>query len=140
MMIQLKKQYVEDIIAHVLKEDPKEACGLIAGIQGYVVKLYHMKNIADSPHRFSMDPSDLLHVNREMDTNGWDLLAIYHSHTHSEAYPSSTDVEMATWADGKSIWPQTYYILISLLDKKNPKIRAFRITDGIINEEIFQII
>jgi len=139
-MIQLKKQYIEDIIAHVLKEDPKEACGLIAGVQGYAVNLYHMENIADSPYKFSMNPNDLLHINREIDTNGWDLLAIYHSHTHSEAYPSSTDVKMATWPDGKSIWPKTYYVLISLLDKKNPKIRAFRIIDGVINEESLQII
>ena len=58
-----------------------------------------------------------------------------HSHTHSPAYPSDTDVRIATWEDGTSVWPDTLYVLISLINHENPEVRAFSINDGIVAEE-----
>ena len=72
-----------------------------------------------------MDPKELYQTTREMEDHGWDLIAIYHSHTHSQAYPSATDIRLATWPDGASIWPGSYYILVSLEDKAKPVVRAF---------------
>ncbi len=71
---------------------------------------------------------------REIDDSGWDVVAIYHSHTHSEAYPSATDVRLATWSDA-------YYVLVSLLNREDPAVRAFRIEeDGTIREEEVRIV
>jgi proteasome lid subunit RPN8/RPN11 len=63
-----------------------------------------------------------------MDRKGWDLVGIYHSHTHTEAYPSKTDVELA-------FYPEALYFIVSLQDRQAPVIRAFRISDGQIAEE-----
>ena len=70
---------------------------------------------------------------RDRDVNGLEG-AIYHSHTHSEAYPSDTDVRLA------EPWPDTLFILISLLDKSHPVIRAFLIEDNEIIEQDVRII
>jgi len=139
-MLELERRYADEIVAHALEKDPNECCGILAGQDGRVTRLYRVTNVEHSPYRYSMDPKDLLVINREIDDSGSELLAIYHSHTHSEAYPSATDVRMATWPDGKSIWPEAYYILVSLLDKNSPAIRAFRIEDGTINEEELRIV
>jgi proteasome lid subunit RPN8/RPN11 len=137
--LEIAKQYVDEMVSHALEDDPDECCGILAGPDGKVVKLYRMTNTERSPYRYSMDPKEQISVNREMDDNGWELLAIYHSHTHSAAYPSSTDVRMATWPDGTSIWPDAHYILVSLEDHNNPPVRAFRITDGSVTEEELRV-
>ena len=137
--MEIAKRYVDEMVSHALEDDPDECCGILAGPDGKVVKLYRMTNTERSPYRYSMDPKEQISVDREMDDNGWELLAIYHSHTHSAAYPSSTDVRMATWPDGTSIWPDAHYILVSLEDHDNPPVRAFRITDGSVTEEELRV-
>ena len=132
-MLQLERQYVDEIIAHAMEDDPNECCGILAGQDGRVAKLYRMTNAEQSPYRYSMDPQELYHTYREIDDAGWDVVAIYHSHTHSEAYPSATDVRLATWSDA-------YYILVSLLDREDPSVRAFRIEDERIREEEVRIV
>ncbi len=61
------------------------------------------------------------------------MLAIYHSHTHTEAYPSPTDVSLAAW-------PEAYYLIVSLADEANPVLRAFRIQDGQVSEEELEVV
>ena len=104
------------------------AAGILAGKDGEIMNLYRMINIEASPYRYRMNPKELLEVYNQIDDRGWEIVAIYHSHTHSEAYPSATDVRLATW-------PESRYILVSLLDKENPPIRAFYIEDGTVTEE-----
>lgn len=139
-MLELERRYADEIVAHALEEDPNECCGILAGQDGRVTRLYRMTNTEHSPYRYSMDPKELLKVNQEIDDSRWELLSIYHSHTHTEAYPSATDVRLATWPDGTSIWPEAYYILVSLMDKRSPSIRAFRIEDGTISEQELRIV
>ena len=139
-MLEMDKSYIDQMVAHALEDDPNECCGMLAGSGGIATKLYRMTNTAASPYRYNMDPLELLTGERERDDNGWELLVIYHSHTHSPAYPSDTDVRMATWPDGKSIWPGTYYILVSLEDHDNPDVRAYSITDGVITEEEIRVV
>ena len=127
-MLNINEKYAKEMVTHALEDDPNECCGILAGKDGEVLKLYRMNNIEASPYRYRMDPKELLNVYREIDDGGWDIVAIYHSHTHSEAYPSATDVRLATW-------PESRYILVSLLDKENPPIRAFHIEDGTVTEE-----
>lgn len=127
-MLSLDRSYVDEIIAHARQDVPNECCGIIAGRDGRAVKLYRALNAEASPYRYNVDPKDLLRIYRDIDGNGWDLLAIYHSHTHTEAYPSPTDVRLAAW-------PEAYFLIVSLEDEANPVLRAFRIQDGQVTEE-----
>ena len=127
-MLNIDSKYAKEMVAHALEDDPNECCGILAGKDGETLKLYRMVNIEASPYRYRMDPKELLKVYNEIDDSGSEIVAIYHSHTHSEAYPSATDVRLATW-------PESRYILVSLLDRENPPIRAFHIEDGTVTEE-----
>ncbi len=127
-MLQLETEFIDEMVAHARQEAPKECCGIIAGVDGRAVKLFRAANAEASPYRYSVDPKDLFRIYRECEEQGWEFLAIYHSHTASEAYPSPTDVRLATW-------PEAYYVLVSLMDAANPVVRAFRILDGKVSEE-----
>jgi len=126
-VLTLDKQLVEEMIAHAQEEAPNECCGVIAGKGGKGVKLFRAKNAEASPYRYNVDSQDLFRIYRECEENGWEFLAIYHSHTFSEAYPSQTDVRLA-------FWPESHYVLVSLKDAENPAVRAYRIVDGRVNE------
>jgi proteasome lid subunit RPN8/RPN11 len=130
--VDLPRQYADAIVKHALEDDPNECCGVLAGKDGAVLKHYRMTNVEKSPYRYSMDGKELLKVLNEIDDNKWELIAFYHSHTHSPAYPSQTDVRLATW-------PEAYYLLVSLMDKAKPDIRTFHIVDGKITEEPVRI-
>ncbi len=127
-MLNVSKSFAEEMIAHAREEDPKECCGVLAGSNGQFLKLFRMTNVDVSPYRFSWDPKELFQVWKEMEDNDWEHRAVYHSHTHSAAYPSDTDIRLAGW-------PEAHYIIVSLEDKENPVMRAFRIVDGDVSEE-----
>jgi proteasome lid subunit RPN8/RPN11 len=127
-MFTLERKYADEIIAQAREEAPSECCGVLAGRDGKVEKLFRAVNAEKSPYRYNVDPRDLLRIYRECDANGWDFLAIYHSHTHTEAYPSPTDVSLAAW-------PDSLYVIVSLVDPENPVLRAFRIQDRRVTEE-----
>ena len=115
------------LIAHARSDFPYEVCGLLAGSGGRLVKHYRIPNAARSMTFYNMDPKALLDAMNEMDDNDWDLLGIYHSHTHTEAYPSSTDVKLAFYRDA-------VYLIVSLQDDQQPVVRAYNIVDGQIAE------
>jgi proteasome lid subunit RPN8/RPN11 len=127
-LLKLDRSYVDEMVAHAREDNPNECCGIIAGNDGHGVKLYRALNAEASPYRYSVDPKDLLRIYRDLDKNGWDVLAIYHSHTHTEAYPSPTDVRLASW-------PDAHYVIVSLADESEPVVRAFRIQNGAIEEQ-----
>ena len=131
-MLSLPRSHSDEIIAHAREDAPNECCGIIAGNDGSATKLYRALNAEASPYRYNVDPKDLLRIYRDIDGNGWDVLAIYHSHTHTEAYPSPTDVKLAAW-------PEAYYVIVSLEDDANPVLRAFRIEDGQVTEEELRV-
>jgi proteasome lid subunit RPN8/RPN11 len=126
--LRLSGAFVEEMIEHALEDAPNECCGIIAGKDGQAEKLFRAKNAEASPYRYKVDDKDLFRIYRECSDKDWDFLAIYHSHTASEAYPSPTDVRLA-------FWPDAYYVLVSTKDPDSPVVRAFRITDGEISEE-----
>ena len=128
MTLILEQPYIDDMIAHAREDAPNECCGIIAGLEGRAQKLYRAINAEASPYRYSVEPKDLLRIHREVDANDWDFLVIYHSHTHSEAYPSETVTKLA-------FYPDAQYILVSLVDRDEPVMRSFFITDGEVTEE-----
>ena len=136
-MVQIKQKFIDEMVAHSKADLPNECCGILAGPNGQVMKAYRMSNVEASPFRFSMDPGELVKVDTESGENNWELLAIYHSHTASEAYPSDTDVRIAAGTAG--LWPDVRYVLVSLMDMNNPAVRIFEVTDGVVTEEPLQV-
>ena len=126
--MEIGREFRDAMVQHALEEDPNECCGLLAGRNGTVLKHFRIANAEKSPYRYSMDGKELLDAYREIEDTGWEIQVIYHSHTHSPAYPSATDVRLATW-------PEAYYLLVSLLNRDDPDIRLFRIVDGAVTEE-----
>lgn len=127
-MTELDAVFVKEIVEQGLREFPNECCGVIASEGGEPVKVFPMTNADASPVSYRLDGREQLRVFDELDERGWDLWAIYHSHTHSEAYPSETDVRLAFYPDAR-------YLLVSLTDRKEPVLRSFFIVEGEISEE-----
>jgi proteasome lid subunit RPN8/RPN11 len=134
-VLTLDRHLVDDMIAHARKEAPNECCGIVAGKDGRGVKLFRAGNAEASPYRYNMDSQDLFRIYSECDENGWEFLAIYHSHVATEAYPSRRDIDRATavqdFFDG-------YYVLVTLKEPGRPQARAFRVRDGHVAEEELQ--
>jgi [CysO sulfur-carrier protein]-S-L-cysteine hydrolase len=123
----LPRSYVDEIVAHAQEENPNECCGVIAGDNGVAMRLFKAVNAEHSPYRYNIDSRELLKIYREIDDNGWEMMVIYHSHTHTPAYPSPTDLSLAGY-------PDAYYLLVSLTWDP-PDIRAYRIIDGAVSQE-----
>ncbi|HUQ40947.1 MAG TPA: M67 family metallopeptidase [Candidatus Limnocylindrales bacterium] len=115
------------IVAHARECAPNEACGLISGRAGAASRAIPCTNTHATPTtRYVIDPREQLRAFREMDERGEELVAIYHSHPASQAYPSPTD-------RAEAHYPDAFYILISLRSD-TPEVRAFRITDDVVRE------
>jgi proteasome lid subunit RPN8/RPN11 len=97
----------EQIVAHAREEAPNECCGMIASVDGVAVKVYPATNSAASPLRYEIDPQEQLRIELEIDDNGWDLGAIYHSHTRSDPVPSETDRNLA-------FHPDSVYLIVGI--------------------------
>ena len=128
-MLRIRRDLVEAMVGHARRDHPDEACGVLAGPVGSErpERFIEMTNAERSPVIYRMEPAEQLRVFNEMERDGLDLVAIYHSHTRSPAYPSTTDVQLA-------YYPEAFYLIVSLRDRDNPDLRAFRITDGKVEE------
>ncbi len=136
MTLAIPQSLVEQILAHCQQHYPKEACGIVAGLRTApepAVRVYPMRNVEDSPIGYSMDPKEQLGVEKQMRSAAQSMRAIYHSHTASDAYPSSVDV-------GLAISPDISYVLVSLKDRQRPVLKSYRIEGRTITEEPVQIV
>ena len=125
----LPRPLADEMVAQCLRGLPLEACGLLGGDVALdeVTAIYPAKNIADSAMVYTLDPKAHLRADRDAEQRGGSLLGVFHSHTHTEAYPSPTDVAQApdpTW----------HYVIVSLRDV-SASIRSFRIVDQMVSEE-----
>jgi [CysO sulfur-carrier protein]-S-L-cysteine hydrolase len=129
----LSREHLDSILDHVKAESPDEACGILAGHEGQVFKVYAGNNAEqDKDTRYSIDPAQQLEIMQDMAANDWEMMAIYHSHPNSPAYPSETDVKLA-------YFPDAVYLIVSLAIAP-PEVRAFRIVDGMISNEQLVIV
>ena len=119
------------MVAHCLAGLPMEACGLIAGVEDSsgtrVTHVYPTANAANSARLYTVEPLDLLKADRAAEAAGVVVLGVWHSHTHTPAYPSPTDIAQAPD-------PAWHYVLVSLSDVE-PVMRSYRIVDGRASEE-----
>lgn len=126
-MIKVSEKTIEEMIGHARKEYPEECCGLLAGNNGIVNKIYRMTNTDQSQVSYLMDPKEQFAVFKDMRRREIEMIAIYHSHPKTIAEPSITDINLA-------FYPDAYYIILSLSDIKRPDIRAFKIVEGKADE------
>jgi len=112
---------------------PDEACGLLAGPPGSsrVTRFYPCRNAAESAKVYTIDPKDHLRADRDAEDRGLEIIGVMHSHTHTDAYPSPTDVAQAPD-------PGWHYVIVSLRAEE-PTLRSYRIVDGTIDEEVVSV-
>jgi len=118
----------DGLIAHAQADAPNECCGYAYGRSGAVEQIVRATNPRRSPYGYELDPKSLLAAN-DLDDEGYDV-AIYHSHPRSAAEPSQTDINLATY-------PHWTYLIVSLADE--PRVRAWRIADGKVDEEPIEV-
>jgi proteasome lid subunit RPN8/RPN11 len=128
-VLQVTRRTWSEMVGHAYDGLPDEACGLLAGPPGSsrCTAFYPCRNAAESSRVYTVDPKDHLRADRDADERGLELIGVMHSHTHTDAYPSPTDV-------GQAPDPGWHYVIVSLRDDA-PVLRSFRIVDGEVTEE-----
>ncbi|HUZ21842.1 MAG TPA: M67 family metallopeptidase [Acidimicrobiales bacterium] len=118
-----------EMVAHCLRAYPEEGCGLLAGdpATGAVLRLFPTRNAAASSRLYTVDPLDHLRADRRAEEEGISIIGVFHSHTHTDPYPSQTDVAQAPD-------PSWHYVVVSLRDEV-ASIRSYRIIGDSITEE-----
>jgi proteasome lid subunit RPN8/RPN11 len=131
-VLRLDRDHHRQMLAHAVRGYPLEACGLMAGDpDGTVRHFYPCHNAAASAKLYTVEPRDHLRADRDAEANGWQIIGVMHSHTHTDAYPSPTDVAQAPD-------PAWHYVIVSLRDDE-PSLRSYRIVDGAIDEEPVEV-
>ena len=130
--MEITQDQIDEMISHAREVTPNECCGMVAGCDGVVTRVIRVANAEESPYRYSLSPDDQFRVLKDIEQRGEELTAIYHSHTASAASPSQTDINLA-------FYPDSLYLIVSLEDESNPDVRAFRIREGKVKEEMFSV-
>lgn len=135
-MLRLDRSQFERIVGHCYAGLPDEACGLLIGpvtgpftareATGFVSEVFPAVNADASARTYTVDGRDYLRASRDADARGHEIIGVWHSHTHTDAYPSPTDVRQA-------VDPMWVYVIVSLRDEA-PMLRAYRIRDERITE------
>jgi len=122
---------VDEIVAHARHDAPNECCGMVGHRDGVAEAVRPVRNAAASPLKFEMDPQDQYDALSGLEDAGLDV-AMYHSHTRSEPYPSQTDVNFA------KLWPGLLWLIVGVAGAE-PSLRGYRIDDGRIEEVELQL-
>jgi proteasome lid subunit RPN8/RPN11 len=133
-VLQLSRRTWNEMLGHAYDGLPDEACGLFAGPAGAdkCTVFYPCRNAAESSKLYTIDPKDHLRADRDAQGRGLEIIGVMHSHTHTDAYPSPTDVTQAPD-------PGWHYIIVSLRAEA-PTLRSYRIVDEVIGEEVVSVV
>jgi proteasome lid subunit RPN8/RPN11 len=130
----IARALIDELIAHAHEEAPNECCGLVAVEAGHnsrtarAVRVHATVNTAASPLKFEVDGRELLELLAEIEEDGLELGAIYHSHTRTHPYPSQTDINFA------ANWPGVEWIIVGLAGPEAPLVRSYLIDGGAVTE------
>jgi proteasome lid subunit RPN8/RPN11 len=133
-VLRIDRVTYDAILAHARRDHPDEACGIVAGPAGSdrPERIVAMANAERSPTFFRFDPAEQLAVWKAMDAADEEPVVIYHSHTATQAYPSRTDIALASE-------PGAHYVIVSTRECGNGdgpvEFRSYRIVDGEVSEE-----
>ena len=126
--MRIAQDLLDAIVEHARRDAPNECCGMVATAEGAAVSVHQAENTAASPLRFEVDGLELHRTLTGIEDAGYELGAIYHSHTRSEPYPSQTDVNFA------ANWPGVEWLIVGLANGADPVVRSYLIEDGAIAE------
>jgi [CysO sulfur-carrier protein]-S-L-cysteine hydrolase len=121
--MKISQQLIDEMVAHAREDLPNECCGMIGGRDGEATRVVRVENAAASPLRYEMDPQGQYDALKAIEDGGDELVAIYHSHTRSAAYPSQTDVNEAV------MWPEQVYVIVSLENAEAPDVKAYSLKE-----------
>ena len=125
--VRVRREILDEMLAHARREPHTECCGLLAGRDGVITAIFPATNALASPTRYEIAPRDLFELFRTFRTLGLTHLGQYHSHLATENVPSPTDIEQAGYPE------QAYFIVSPQPDAPN-LVRAFSIRDGSVTE------
>jgi [CysO sulfur-carrier protein]-S-L-cysteine hydrolase len=130
-VLELPAAILDELTAAAYDAYPYEACGLLAGSGDQVARFYRCRNAAQSARVYTLDPLDHLRAERDAEVSGHEIIGVVHSHTHSEPYPSPTDIAQAPD-------PGWHYVIVGL-KRESPETRSYRITDDVVVEEAIAV-
>ncbi|MDP6667914.1 MAG: M67 family metallopeptidase [Dehalococcoidia bacterium] len=123
-MLKIPRRLLAELITHALEDDPNECCGLVLGVGDEADEIYRMSNVNTKPiSRYTMQPGELVEIQEKLNGSNRKFVAIYHSHTFTQGYPSKTDIKNALEVAGIS----NRHVIVSLVEKVRPVVRAFQI-------------
>jgi proteasome lid subunit RPN8/RPN11 len=132
-VLTLRSSDRDTLLAACVRALPNEGCGLLLGtLEGVVRAVVASENVADSAKVYEIDPKVLLRAYRRAEEEGLEVLGVFHSHTHSEAYPSPTDVAQAPD-------PAWHYAIVSFAHRPSV-LRSYRIENDLVTEEAVVIV
>jgi [CysO sulfur-carrier protein]-S-L-cysteine hydrolase len=129
--VRISQALLDEIVEHARAEAPNECCGMIATQDGVAVAVHRARNAAASPLRYEMDGMEQYKIQTEIEDGGYELGAIYHSHTRSDPEPSQTDINLA-------FYPDALYVIVGVKGEE-PDVRAWRIVDGAVSEAALEV-
>jgi len=119
--ILISSSILDQLLQHSESHPETESCGLLSGSNSTITDIHPTKNSSPSPRAsYEIDPAEIFPILRQLRAAGQELLGIYHSHPHSDNYPSPRDIELA-------FHPSVAYFIVTLLPHAPQKIRAFRL-------------
>lgn len=127
--MKIDRALLDEIVAHAVRDAPHECCGIVAVHDGAASAVHAVENQAASPFRFEVDGMEIFRLLEQIESEGGELGAIYHSHTRSDPFPSQTDVNFSYG------WPGVEWIIVGV--SKNgaePEVRSYLIDEGAISE------
>ena len=132
-MLRVIRSCYQQMIENAKAGFPNEACGILSGAVDIATTFHAMANTEQSPVSYLMDPKEQFQAMKKIRLDREKMLAVYHSHVASQAYPSAKDVSFA-------FYPEAHYVIVSLTDRNRPLARAFRIEEGKVREEPITIV
>jgi len=127
LRLEIPREILEEMLERAGSAAPAETCGILAGAEDRVERLYKMTNVAERCDRYMMKPQEQFAVVKDIRAAGLKMLAIYHSHPAMPAWPSAEDIRLALTKD-------MAYVIVSLEDPDRPVVRGFNIDDRAITE------
>jgi proteasome lid subunit RPN8/RPN11 len=124
---------LDKVVDHAVRDAPNECCGVVLGRDDSATTVRELENLAASPFRFDIDGRELLPLVFADDDESEQLLAIYHSHTRSDPYPSQTDVNFAAG------WPGVEWLIVGVSRNAEPDSCSYLIDGGVIKDVALEI-
>ena len=132
--MKIAKQLLAEIVAHAQENPRIECCGVVAVLAGEdgaartAARVYRAENVHASALKFEIGPMELYRLNEEIEEEGWEIGAIYHSHVRSAPYPSQTDIGFAAG------WPGLEWVIVGLAGGGEPEVRSYVIDGAEVSE------